>query len=113
MLVFQVTKRDDSEEAKVKALSSVVNEGEQVWIKVISLKVEDGSTKVGCSMKYVSQGDGTDLDPNNIQAEKQQSRPSWKEPQKVSTILNFSTLLINFSVACRRDLVLVPSLVLK
>lgn len=88
---FQVTNRDDSEEAKVKALSSVASEGEQVWVKVISVNVEEnGNTKIGCSMKYVRQGDGEDLDPNNIQAEKQQSRPAWKEPQKVST-----SLLIN------------------
>ena len=81
---IQVTRRDDSEEAKVQALASVAGEGEQVWIKVISVKHEDdGSTKVSCSMKYVSQGDGRDLDPNNVQLEQQQSRPPWQEPQKV------------------------------
>lgn len=79
----EVTNRDDSEEAKVKALSSVADEGEQVWVKVVSVQVEeDGKTKIGCSMKYVNQGNGEDLDPNNIQAEKNQARPSWKEPQK-------------------------------
>lgn len=87
-ICFQVTNRDDSEEAKVKALSSVADEGEQVWVKVVSVQVEeDGKTKIGCSMKYVNQGNGEDLDPNNIQAEKNQARPSWKEPQKVSAFL--------------------------
>ncbi|CAM6041789.1 unnamed protein product [Sphagnum compactum] len=80
----EVTKKEDSEEAKVQALASVAGEGDQVWVKVISVKVEeDGSTKVACSLKYVNQGNGQDLDPNNVQLEQKISRPPWREPQKL------------------------------
>ncbi|KAJ7289970.1 hypothetical protein O6H91_Y301400 [Diphasiastrum complanatum] len=80
----EITKKDDSDELKVQAISSVVEEGDEVWVKVISVKhEEDGSVKVGCSLKYVSQSDGRDLDPNNVQHEQQQSRPTWQAPQKL------------------------------
>ena len=39
----------------------------QVWVKVTEVRVEGGGPpKVNCSMKVVSQEDGTDLDPDNI-----------------------------------------------
>lgn len=83
----------------MKALSSVASEGEQVWVKVISVNVDENeNTKIGCSMKYVRQGDGEDLDPNNIQAEKQQSRPAWKEPQKVSTNLSLLRMSLSYRI---------------
>jgi len=92
---IQVTKKEDTEEAKVQALASVAGEGDQVWVKVISVKVEeDGSTKVACSMKYVNQGNGQDLDPNNVQLEQKISRPPWQEPQKVTTVFTSSTVMI-------------------
>lgn len=69
----------------------MAGEGEEVWIKVISVKQEEeGNTKIGCSMKYVNQGSGVDADPNNVQLEQQQSRPSWQEPQKVCGCLKAS-----------------------
>lgn len=69
----------------------MAREGEEVWIKVISVKQEEeGNTKIGCSMKYVNQGSGVDADPNNVQLEQQQSRPSWQEPQKVCGCLKAS-----------------------
>ncbi|KAG0252989.1 Nucleolar protein of 40 kDa [Mortierella polycephala] len=44
-------------------MADVVAEGDQVWIKVISLQDD----KISLSMKYVSQGSGEDLDPNLVQ----------------------------------------------
>ncbi|CAM6128870.1 unnamed protein product [Calypogeia fissa] len=81
----EVTDRKDSDEEKVKAISSVVGEGEQVWVKVISVQQEDdgGKVKVGCSLKLVSQGDGKDLDPNNLQLEKHQSKGPWQGQKKL------------------------------
>lgn len=39
----------------------------QVWVKVTEVRDEGGGPpKVNCSMKVVSQEDGTDLDPDNI-----------------------------------------------
>lgn len=83
---WQVTKRDDPDAVKVEALSSVAAEGESIYVKVISVKTEeDGSVKVGCSLKYVSQGDGRDLDPNNLQLEKLQAKPAWQAPKKATS----------------------------
>ncbi|KAG0246681.1 Nucleolar protein of 40 kDa [Mortierella sp. GBA43] len=44
-------------------ISDVVAIGDHVWVKVTSLQDD----KIALSMKYVSQGNGTDLDPNLIQ----------------------------------------------
>ncbi|KAF8927191.1 Nucleolar protein of 40 kDa [Dissophora ornata] len=44
-------------------VSDVVTQGDHVWVKVISLQDD----KIALSMKYVSQGDGSDLDPNLVQ----------------------------------------------
>lgn len=81
---FQVTKRDDPDEAKVEALRAVAGEGEKVWVKVISVAhdPERGTPKVGCSMKLVSQSDGADKDPSNLKLA-EQSKPQPRGPQKV------------------------------
>ncbi|KAF9090766.1 Nucleolar protein of 40 kDa [Mortierella sp. AD031] len=44
-------------------ISDVVAVGDQVWVKVTSLQDD----KIALSMKYVSQGNGQDLDPNLVQ----------------------------------------------
>ncbi|KZC06695.1 PREDICTED: nucleolar protein of 40 kDa-like [Dufourea novaeangliae] len=49
--------------AHVENVAEVLQRGERVWCKVISVG-DDG--KVGLSMKYVNQGNGTDLDPNGV-----------------------------------------------
>ena len=49
----------------VEDASQVVAKGEKVWVKVI--KVDEAEERIGLSMKYVSQGDGRDLDANNVQ----------------------------------------------
>ena len=36
-----------------------------VWVKVVDVSQDERGPKVGCTIKYVSQNDGTDLDPAN------------------------------------------------
>lgn len=56
--------------AHVDNVAEVLQKGERVWCKVISM--EDG--KVGLSMKHVNQGNGTDLDPNGVELERDAQR---------------------------------------
>ncbi|KAG0002149.1 Nucleolar protein of 40 kDa [Entomortierella chlamydospora] len=51
-------------------VSDVVAVGDQVWVKVTSTQ----DNKIALSMKYVSQGDGTDLDPNLVQFTEEQDK---------------------------------------
>eukprot|EP00873_Tetraselmis_striata_P025706 jgi/Tetstr1/445970/TSEL_000299.t1 len=56
--------RDDEDDMKVKAMEFVAAPGEEVWVKVMEVREEQpGRFRIGCSMKAVSQEDGTDLDP--------------------------------------------------
>jgi len=57
--------------AHVDNVAEVLQKGERVWCKVISVG-EDG--KVGLSMKHVNQGNGTDLDPNGVELQKDVQR---------------------------------------
>ena len=58
--------KEDSDEEKVASLAGVVAVGDSVWVKVVEVEGGDGGrVKVGCSMRYVNQGTGLDLDPNN------------------------------------------------
>ncbi|XP_011159394.1 nucleolar protein of 40 kDa [Solenopsis invicta] len=57
--------------AHVDNVAEVLQKGERVWCKVISVG-EDG--KVGLSMKYVNQGNGTDLDPNGVELQRDVQR---------------------------------------
>jgi len=50
--------------AHVDDVAEILQKGERVWCKVISV-ADDG--KIGLSMKYVNQGNGTDLDPNGVE----------------------------------------------
>ncbi|XP_011342638.1 nucleolar protein of 40 kDa isoform X2 [Ooceraea biroi] len=47
--------------------TEILQKGERVWCKVISV-AEDG--KIGLSMKHVDQGNGTDLDPNGVELQR-------------------------------------------
>lgn len=62
--------KEDSDEAKVAAIGQVLSIGESVWVKVVEIKeAEPGSDrgpKLSCSIKLVSQRDGTDLDPHGL-----------------------------------------------
>eukprot|EP00898_Chlorokybus_atmophyticus_P003743 jgi/Chlat1/436/Chrsp103S01017 len=80
---YEVAKRDADDAAKVAALSQVVAEGESIWVKVVSVKDEGGNVKVGCSIKFVNQTDGHDLDPTGLKLEEQQSKPTFGGRKKV------------------------------
>ncbi|KAE8624063.1 hypothetical protein XENTR_v10005815 [Xenopus tropicalis] len=54
--------------------SEVVDVGEKVWVKVIGRETKDGKEKVSLSMKVVNQGDGKDLDPNNVGLEQDERK---------------------------------------
>lgn len=53
--------------AHVDNVAEVLQRGDRVWCKIISV-AEDG--KIGLSMKHVNQGNGTDLDPNGVELQK-------------------------------------------
>ncbi|XP_024543783.1 nucleolar protein of 40 kDa [Selaginella moellendorffii] len=92
----EVTQREDSDEVKMQALAAIAGQGEEIWVKIIAVRrEEDGSVKIGCSMKLVGQTDGRDLDPNNLQAELNESRPSRPARSKV-------TLDAVYNVSCSR-----------
>jgi len=60
----------------------IVDKDEKVWVKVI--EVSPDGQKISLSMKYVSQGDGRDLDPNGVALEgdkaRKAPRPREREP---------------------------------
>ncbi|XP_054011228.1 zinc finger CCHC domain-containing protein 17-like [Hylaeus anthracinus] len=53
--------------AHVDDVAEILQKGERVWCKVITVG-DDG--KIGLSMKYVNQGNGTDLDPNGVELQR-------------------------------------------
>ena len=62
---------------RVDNVADIVSTGDQVYVKVLS--IEDGTgerpkPRVSLSMKYCSQSDGSDKDPNGILAEQEQRR---------------------------------------
>lgn len=57
--------------AHVDNVAEILQKGERVWCKVISVS-EDG--KIGLSMKHVNQGNGTDLDPNGVELQRDMQR---------------------------------------
>ncbi|CAK9814386.1 Zinc finger CCHC domain-containing protein 17 [Anthophora quadrimaculata] len=59
--------RSQVSSAHVDNVAEILQKGERVWCKVISVG-DDG--KIGLSMKYVNQGSGTDLDPNGVQLQR-------------------------------------------
>ena len=92
-----MTDREDSDEVKVQAIGTIASEGDEVWVKVISLKDEGGNVKIGCSLKLVSQSTGKDLDPSNVKLDQQQkSKGSRSEPKRVSIGLCDPMSISNF-----------------
>ncbi|XP_078034549.1 zinc finger CCHC domain-containing protein 17 [Augochlora pura] len=59
--------RSQVSNARVDDVAQVLQKGERVWCKIISIG-DDG--KIGLSMKYVNQGNGTDLDPNGVELQR-------------------------------------------
>ena len=60
-----------------------MQKGERIWCKVISIG-DDG--KIGLSMKYVNQGNGTDLDPNRVQLQRDIQKKKIVEKHENKTI---------------------------
>ncbi|CAK0809509.1 unnamed protein product [Prorocentrum cordatum] len=56
-----------SASGRVDSVEDVVSKDDAVWVKVVEIKEEDG--KYSLDMRYVSQRDGEDKDPNNTQVE--------------------------------------------
>ena len=60
---------------RVEKAEDVVEEGEEVWVKLIEIKEgEGGEKKYAFSMKYVNQSEGIDLDEGNIELMREMSR---------------------------------------
>jgi predicted RNA-binding protein with RPS1 domain len=59
--------RDTEDEEKEAIISGIVAEGDEVYVKVVDVEKVDGAPpRVSLSMKSVDQGNGEDLDPNNL-----------------------------------------------
>ena len=71
--ISQICKSDKRLEGK-KDIEGLVSVGDSIFVKVIRLD----DSKISLSMKYVNQGDGTDLDENEIDLERDKQR---KKPQ--------------------------------
>jgi len=71
-------------------VEDIVSLNEQVWVKVTN--IDDG--KIGLSMKLVSQNDGTDLDPLNVEYEQQEARrrPMPKDQEKMTLTDKLNTI---------------------
>ncbi|XP_078584786.1 zinc finger CCHC domain-containing protein 17-like [Branchiostoma floridae x Branchiostoma japonicum] len=72
--------------SRVEDPKEVVDMGDRVYCKVISLG-EGGNGKISLSMKVVNQGDGHDLDPNNVamsMEEQRKKNPKNYERQKIT-----------------------------
>ncbi|KAK9310019.1 hypothetical protein QLX08_000498 [Tetragonisca angustula] len=69
--------------AHVDNVIEVLQKGERIWCKVISIG-DDG--KIGLSMKYVNQGNGTDLDPNRVQLQRDIQKKKIVEKHENKTI---------------------------
>jgi len=60
--------RDADDASKVGIISGVIGVGDAVYVKVMDVeRAENGrDARVSLSMKYIDQGTGEDLDPNNL-----------------------------------------------
>merc|ERR1711991_81562 len=57
---------------RVDNCAEVLEVGESVWIKCV--KVDEEGGKLSFAMRYVNQRDGTDLDPHNVELERNSNR---------------------------------------
>ncbi|KAG8320534.1 Nucleolar protein of 40 kDa [Homalodisca vitripennis] len=69
--------RSQISSTNVDDATEVLQRGERVWCKVISIS-EDG--KIGLSMKVVNQGNGRDLDPNGVQIHQDEQKRKSMPP---------------------------------
>lgn len=79
--MMQNRKRDCQDNVKLKRLAQ---KGEEVWVKIISIRPEKDDINIWCSMKLASQYDGRDLDPDNFLLERDSNKASsttWQLPK--------------------------------
>ncbi|XP_015513203.1 nucleolar protein of 40 kDa [Neodiprion lecontei] len=74
----------------VDDVGDVLQRGERVWCKIISIN-EEG--KISLSMKLVNQGNGTDLDPNGVQLQRDEQKrkttgPNQRKVIQLQAVLN-------------------------
>lgn len=69
--------------ARVDDVAEILQKGERVWCKIISIGDDD---KIGLSMKYVNQGSGTDLDPNGVELQRDMQKRKTIEKHERKTI---------------------------
>ncbi|XP_008555373.1 zinc finger CCHC domain-containing protein 17-like [Microplitis demolitor] len=73
----------------VDDVSEVLKRGESVWCKIISIG-DDG--KIGLSMKFVNQGNGTDMDPNGVEQQRDEQKkkpfPQQRKAIELEAVLN-------------------------
>ena len=70
---------------RVENVSEVVSVRDDVFVKVIKIEENvggDGKSRISLSMKYCSQTDGTDRDPNGFEAETDEKRRKPKSNGK-------------------------------
>lgn len=77
--------RDDTDEAKVAALSEVVSIDEEIFVKIIDVKqgTETSPARVAASLKVVNQTTGADLDPHMLSQQRQARGGDMYDAQRV------------------------------
>lgn len=75
--------RSQVSSSHIDDVAEILQRGERVWCKVISVS-DDG--KIGLSMKHVNQGNGTDLDPNGVELQRDMQKKKVYVSQQRKTI---------------------------
>lgn len=77
---------------RIENVTDAVSLGDELYVKVLTVEVVDGRPRISLSMKHISQVDGTDRDPNGVQAEletrKRKSGRNEPEPIQLDAIYN-------------------------
>ncbi|CAG8507197.1 8686_t:CDS:2 [Paraglomus occultum] len=81
-------------------VGEILEVGDIVWVKVIGVEEQDGKTKIKLSMRYVDQGRGEDLDPNNVQLSQDQNRHKSTSASKMVNPIEIADAVVN--ATCRR-----------
>lgn len=77
--------------------SDILEKGDRVYCKVISIG-DDG--KIGLSMKYVNQGNGSDLDPNNVLLKVDEQRKKSMPPGSNKNVIKLEAIVNNLCNKC-------------
>ncbi|PSC76425.1 S1 RNA binding domain-containing [Micractinium conductrix] len=83
--------KEDSDEVKMKEIGEILSIGDPVWVKVVDVTHDERGPKIGCSIKNVSQGDGTDLDPANTKYRPRGEGGAPQAPQPIGAAAGTTT----------------------